>query len=145
MVILTFKWVNICKMIRTVSSTNKHYITASHFYFILVIINASTVSVIIIINIHYPLCDTYRQNVYLGKIPKKSPFSLQVIQRANEHNVLQLLPGIVASSQRHYKIPKPHQRWVGVSKDTCYNVVLKLMLWLVASFLSISMPESGHF
>lgn len=96
-------------MIRTVSGTNKHYITASHFYFIL-IINASTVSVIIIINIHYPLCDTYRQNVYLRKIPKKSPFSLQVIQRANEHNVLQLLPGIVASSQRHYKIPKPHQR-----------------------------------
>lgn len=83
--------------------------------------------IIIIINTYYPLCHTYRQNVYLGKIPEKAPFSLQIIQRPDEHDVLQLLLGVVASSQGHYKIPKPHQGGVGVSKDTRYNVVPKLM------------------
>lgn len=130
-------------MHRIVSCISKHYITASYYF--IMISTSSTVCVITIINVHHPICDTYRQNVYLGKIPEKSPFSLQVIQGPDEHNVLQLLPGIVASSQGHYKIPKPHQCWLGISKDACYHVIPKLMVWLVSSFLSISMPKSGHF
>jgi len=89
--------------------------------------NPSTVRITITINIHSPLCNTYRQKVYLGEIPEESPFSLQVIQSPNKHNVLQLLAGVVASSQWHYKIPKPHQGRMGISKDTCHDVVPKLM------------------
>lgn len=94
-------------MHRIVSGTSRHHITASYYF--IIIINTGTVCVLIILNIHYSVCDTYGQNVYLGKIPDKLPFSLQVIQRPNEHDVLQLLLGIVAGSQGHYKIPKPHQ------------------------------------
>jgi hypothetical protein len=88
-------------------------------------------------------CDTYRHNVYLGKVSEKSPFSLEVLQRPNKNNVLQLLPGVVAGSQGHHEIPKPHQGTLGISKHAYYNVVLKLVFCLLTSFLRIHMPESG--
>lgn len=96
-------------MHRTVSGTIIPDCKLAIVVVLLLIVLLVVVLFITILNIYYLLYDTYRQNVYLGKIPEKSPFSLQVFQSPNEHNVLQFLPGIVASSQGHYKILKPHQ------------------------------------
>lgn len=99
----------------------------------------------IITNIHNYVWYTYRHNINLWEIPKKPPFFLHIIQRPDEHNVLQLPPSVVACSQGHYKVPKTHQCGVIVPKDTCDDVVPKLEFWFTWAFLSRSMLECGHF
>lgn len=65
---------------------------------------------------------TYRQYGHFGKVMKRLPFPLEVLNGAHKHDVLELVVMKVAGTEWHHQVPEANQGWADITKDADHDV-----------------------